>query len=408
MLWFSWEIPSMHDPRLAKLAEVLVHYSTSVKKGDLVCIQGEAAAMPLIKEVYAAALKAGGHPFWVPRSEELQELQIELATDEQLRYLSPIEMHRVQTIDVFITLWSDINTKFLGRRDPARVAMQQSARKPSMKVFMQRAAIGMENKPGGLRWCGTLYPTNGAAQDAEMSLRQYEDFVFAAGLLHVPDPVAAWRSIHDRQERVREYLQKKTTLHFSVAPHDGHDGTNLTVDVSKATWINCAGKENFPDGEVFSGPTLPTSGGRGVNGHVNYTFPAVYQGREVEGVRLEFKDGRVVGASAKKNEKFLIEMLDQDAGARNLGEIAIGTNYSITDFSRNTLFDEKIGGTFHAAVGAGYPESGNSNESGLHWDMVCEMRPDAAKKRPGGTITADGEAFHKDGKFTAGEGWPGN
>lgn len=398
----------MPDPRLARLADVLVRYSTSVKKGDLVCIQGESLAMPLIKEVYAAVLKVGGHPFWVPRSEELQELHVELASDEQLRYLSPIDMHRVQTIDVFITLWSDLNTKFLGRMDPARVAMQQSARKPSMKVFMQRAALAMENKPGGLRWCGTLFPTNAAAQDAEMSLRQYEDFVFAAGLLHLPDPVAAWRSVHDRQERVREFLQKKSTLHFAVPPHDGHDGTTLTVDVSKARWINCAGKENFPDGEVFAGPTLPTTGGKGVNGHVNYTFPAVYQGREVEGVRLEFKDGRVVGASAKKNEKFLIEMLDQDAGARNLGEIAIGTNYSITDFSRNTLFDEKIGGTFHAAVGAGYPESGNNNESGLHWDMVCEMRPDAAGKRPGGTITADGEVFHKNGKFTAGEGWPGN
>ena len=150
--------------------------------------------------------------------------------------------------------------------------------------------------------------------------------------------------------------------------------------------------------EVFAGP-------QGVDGHVNYTFPAVYNGREVEGVRLKFKAGRVVDASAKKNEDFLIKMLDQDQGARNLGEIAIGTNYGITGFSRNTLFDEKIGGTFHAAVGAGYPDSGNSNESGLHWDMVCDLRPGAG--RSGGTIEADGEIFHRDGKFTK-PGWPGN
>lgn len=389
----------MQDPRLEKLAEVLVRYSTSVKKGDLVCITGEAVAMPLISQIYRAAIKAGGHPFWAPRSEELQEAHLELADEEQLRYISPIEMHRVQTIDVYIALWSDLNTKFLGRMDPKRTAMLQSARKPTMKVFMERAAKASKGEAGGLRWCGTLFPTNAAAQDAEMSLRQYEQFVFDAGLLHMPDPVAAWRGVHERQERVREYLQKRKTLRFTVPPHDGHDGTDLAVDVAKSTWINCAGKENFPDGEVFAGP-------QGADGHVNYSFPAVYQGREVEGVRLKFKGGRVVDATARKNERFLIEMLEQDVGARNMGEIAIGTNYSIKDFSRNTLFDEKIGGTFHAAVGAGYPESGNSNESGLHWDMVCEMRPGG--NRPGGTIAADGEVFHKDGRFVLGRDWPGN
>src|ERR1051326_3837193 len=225
-----------------------------------------------------------------------------------------------------------------------------------------------------------------------MSLSQYEEFVYRAGLLHLQDPVAAWKKIHDRQEQVREFLQTKKTLRFRVPPSDGNDGTDLTVDVdpSKSRWLNCAGHENFPDGEVFTGP-------QGVDGHVNYTFPAVYNGREVEGVRLKFRAGRVVEASAKKNEAFLIQMLDQDAGARNLGEIAIGTNYGITGFSRNTLFDEKIEGTFHAAVGAGYPETGSSNESGLHWDMVCELRP--GKGTPGGAIEADGQVFHQDGKF---------
>ena len=243
-----------------------------------------------------------------------------------------------------------------------------------------------------------------------MSLRQYEDFVFKAGLLHLPDPVKAWEEVHAKQERVREFLQGKKNLRFrvpAVAGAGGHDGTDLRVDVSKGTWINCAGHENFPDGEVFAGPT-------GVDGHVNYTYPAVYQGREVEGVRLAFKAGRVVDATAKKNEDYLIKMLDQDAGARNLGEIAIGTNYSIKGFTKNTLFDEKIGGTFHAAVGAGYPESGSTNESGLHWDMVCDLRPPtaAAGGGEGGTIEADGEVFHKDGKFIGGAGgkagWPGN
>jgi aminopeptidase len=377
----------VRDPRVDKLADVIVRYSTEVRKGDLVCIVGEVDAMPLIEATYEAVLKAGGHPYWSPRSESLQEAMLTFGDDAQVSYLYPSDMHRIQTVDVQIVLWAEQNTKFLGRIDPARTALAQSARKPWLKVFMERAAKSKEQ--GGLRWCGTLFPTQAAAQDAEMSLRAYEDFVFKAGLLHMPDPVGEWRKIHERQERVREYLQSRKELHFVAPPHDGDDGTDLRVDVdpTKSKWINCAGRENFPDGEVFAGP-------QGVDGHVNYTYPAVYQGREVQGVRLAFKGGRVVDASARKNEEFLIKMLDQDAGARTLGEIAIGTNYSITDFSRNTLFDEKIGGTFHAAVGAGYPESGNSNESGLHWDMVCDLRR-------GGRIEGDGEVFHRDGRFVA-------
>jgi len=393
----------MRDPRLDKLADVLVRYSARVKRGDLVSIQAEAVAMPLIEAVFEAVLRVGGNPYWTPRSETLHELLMSKGSDEQIAFLNPGELHRVQTVDVHFGFWAEINSRYLSGVEPSRIARHQAARKPWFKVFMERAAKAQTNEPGGLRWCGTAYPTAGAAQDAEMSLRQYEDFVFKAGLLHLPDPVKAWEEVHAKQERVREFLQGKKNLRFRVpAVQGGHDGTDLRVDVSKGTWINCAGHENFPDGEVFAGPT-------GVDGHVNYTYPAVYQGREVEGVRLVFKAGRVVDATAKKNEDYLIKMLDQDAGARNLGEIAIGTNYSIKGFTKNTLFDEKIGGTFHAAVGAGYPESGSTNESGLHWDMVCDLRPPTGATNGGGTIEADGEVFHRDGKFMGGKtGWPGN
>lgn len=404
----------MRDPRLDKLADVLVRYSTKIKRGDLVQISAEAASMPLIEAVYEAVLKAGGHPFWTPRSEDLQEIMLTCGSEEQIRFCSPLDIHRVETIDAYIGLWAEINTKFLGRVAPEKTAAMQASRKPYFKIFMERtaaAAKGTKDALGrnGVRWCGTLYPTLGAAQDAEMSLRQYEDFVFSSGLLHLPDPVGEWTRIHENQQRVCEYLKGKKTLRFRAPACDGHDGTDLSVDVSKASWINCAGTENFPDGEVFAGPTLPAQGGFGVSGHVNYTFPAVYNGREVEGVRLKFKEGRVAEAAARKNEEFLISMLDQDAGARNAGEIAIGTNYSIKDFSKNTLFDEKIGGTFHLAVGAGYPESGNSNESGLHWDMVCDLRERKSRSGPaipGGTIEADGEVFHQNGRFTSAvKGW---
>lgn len=378
----------MRDPHLDKLADTITRYSVAIKPGDLVAIDAEAGAMPLIEAITEAVTKAGGNPFWVPRSEALTEILLTHGTDEQLKYVSPINMHRMDTIDVQISLWAPVNTKFQSGIDPARSALMLAARRPLLERFMERSSRG------AMRWCGTQFPTQGAAQDAEMSLRQYESFVFTAGLLHLPDPVSAWMKVHERQERVREFLRSRKQLRFRAPAGDGHDGTDLTVDVSAPSkWINCAGKENFPDGEVFCGP-------QGADGHVNYTFPAVYQGREVQGVRLRFKGGRVVDASAQRNEEYLIKLLDQDEGARNMGEIAIGTNYAITEFTRNTLFDEKIGGTFHAAVGAGYPESGSRNKSGLHWDMVCDLRR-------GGTIEADGEVFLRDGRFL-GRDWPGN
>ncbi|HYF15922.1 MAG TPA: aminopeptidase [Phycisphaerales bacterium] len=390
------------DQRIERLAEVLVNYSARVKPGDICGVVGDDGGRPLSEALARAIIRAGGQPFLLARPNSLHEAMLAHATDEQLARPNPMWQMYIETVNVHFAIWAEKNTKSLSRFDPKRTALLSQARKPFLKTFMERAGLPADD-PRRLRWCGTLLPTEAHAQDAEMSLTQYEDFVFKAGLLHLEDPAAEWTRVFERQEKVRAFLQGKKQLRFRAPAEPGvHDGTDLRVDVSKGRWINCAGHENFPDGEVFAGPTLPGDGGFGVEGHVNYTFPAVYNGREVEGVRLAFKGGRVADASATKNEDFLFKMLDQDANARNLGEIAIGTNYSITEFSRNTLFDEKIGGTFHAAVGAGYPESGNTNESALHWDMVCDLRPRLARdgsQLPGGTIEADGEVFHRDGKF---------
>ncbi|MEX0654759.1 MAG: aminopeptidase [Phycisphaeraceae bacterium] len=377
----------MRDARLDKLARVIVEYSTTVKPGQLVRLSGEPVATPLIEALYEAIIKAGGHVHLRLAPESLADLFYEYASDEQLQYVSPLAKQEIETVDVSIGLWAETNTKSMSRVDPQRQRLASAARKPVMETFMNRAA------KGDLKWCGTLYPTLASAQDAEMSLRQYEDFVFHAGLLDADDPVAEWRKIEARQQKVVDYLTGKKELRFQAA-----NGTDLTVNVEGMTWINCAGHENFPDGEVFTGPNLNAPDG-GVNGVVRYSFPAVHGGREVHGVELTFEKGRVVDAKAEKGLDFLQQMLDQDEGARSLGEIAVGTNYAITDYSKNTLFDEKIGGTFHAAVGAGYPETGNTNSSGLHWDMVCDLRE-------GGTITVDGEVIHRDGKFVF-EGWPG-
>ena len=380
----------MRDPRLTKLARVLTEYSTNIQPGELVRLTSDPVAVPLIEALYECVLARGAHPSARCVPDTLQEIFLEQASDDQLQYVSPLAQHEVETIDVTIGIWAETNTKALSRTNPKRQGIASAARKPIFDVFINRAA------KGDLKWTGTLFPTVASAQDAEMSLRQYEDFVFAAGKLDYDDPVAEWQKIEQKQQQVIDYLKNKKELRFQAA-----NGTDLTVNVENMTWINCCGRENFPDGEVFTGPNLQAKDG-GVNGLVRYSFPAVHHGREVHDIELRFEKGKVVESKASKGEAFLKEMLNQDDGAAFLGEIAIGTNYDITEYTRNTLFDEKIGGTFHAAVGAGFPETGNDNTSGLHWDMVCDLRAEAG----GGTISADGEVFHRDGKFVF-DGWPG-
>jgi len=382
----------VRDARLDKLARVLVEYSAGIKPGDLVRLSGSSIGTPLLEALYEAALQAKANPFFRITPDDAPDIFYAVADDAQLQHVNPLALQEIEAIDVSIGLWADTNTKSLTQVNPKKQAMVSAARKPIMKVFFDRAA------KKELRWCGTLYPTAASAQDAEMSLREYEEFVFHAGLLHFDDPVAEWKKIEATQQKVVDYLNGKKTLHFQSS-----GGTDLHVNVEGMTWINCCGHENFPDGEVFTGPNLKAADG-GVNGVVHYSFPAVHHGREVHDIVLTFEKGRVVDAKASKNQDFLIQMLDQDEGARSLGEIAIGTNYQITRYTKNTLFDEKIGGTFHAAVGAGYPETGNSNTSGLHWDMVCDLRPSTSGG--GGTITVDGEVISKDGEFVF-DGWPG-
>lgn len=366
----------MRDPRLQKLASVLVNYSTRVKKGDLVQISGFLTSEPLVLELFRATLEAGGNPVIQLAPQECNEIKIRGGSEEQLLFENPIELHAIKTADVIISIWANNNTKDLSGVDPKKQATANQARKKFLNLFLQRMA------KGEMRWVGTQFPCNASAQEAEMSLDEYEDFVFEAGLLHKEDPAAEWRKISERQQNLVNYLNGSRELRF-VAPN----GTDLKVGTEGRKWLNCDGRENFPDGEVCCSPLENVT-----EGVVAFNFPAVYGGREVENVRLQFKEGRVVDASASKNEQYLIAMLDQDEGARILGEIAFGTNYSITGFTKNTLFDEKIGGTFHAAVGAALPECGGTNKSALHWDMVCDLRN-------GGKVFADGKLISENGRF---------
>lgn len=365
----------MTDPRIEKLAQVLVQYSAPVRQGDLVVIRANAVAAPLIQALYREVLKAGGHPTTQLTVSGLSETFFREASDAQLEFISPVERLVIEQYQVLYTILSETNTKALTTIDPVRQRRAQVARRDLTQTFLHRAARG------DLRWALTLYPTDAYAQDAEMALDEFADFVFGAGLLDDPDPVARWREISARQQRLCEWLKDKHEIH-AVGPH-----VDMTLSIEGRTFINADGRHNFPDGEIFTGPVEDS-----VNGWVEFTYPAIHDGREVEGIRLRFEGGKVVEASARKNEDYLLKMLDADEGARRLGEWAIATNPMIQRFTRNILFDEKIGGTIHMALGASYPETGGRNQSAIHWDMICDMRQ-------GGEIYTDGQLFYRAGEF---------
>lgn len=364
----------MADPRVEKLARVLTQYSLALKPGDKVRLTSPVQGLPLLYELYREATRLGA--FATPRIEDSRfaEILLKEGSAEQLAFLPDPLRQEMEYYDATLAIWSEANTKQFSNIDPQRMALRSKARSPLMKRQMERYAEGT------LRWNGTLYPTEAHAQDASMSLSDYEDFVYGAGLLNEPDPVAAWQRVHEQQQRIVDFLNQRSHIRI-VAPD-----TEIEYRCAGRTWINCSGRENFPDGEVFTGPIEDS-----VNGYVRFTYPSVYNGREAEDVRLTFKDGKVVEATAGRGQEFLDAMLNMDAGARFLGEAAFGLNYGITQFTRNILFDEKIGGTMHMALGAAYPETGATNESALHWDMICDLRA--------GEVYADNELCYKDGRF---------
>ncbi|MCB2202288.1 aminopeptidase [bacterium] len=364
------------DPRVTKLAKLLVHYSVTVKKGQLVRITGDPIALPLIEEIYREVVEAGAHPFVELQPSSLQEIFLKTASDEQLTYISPVARTIVAKSDALIHVWAERNTRFLSGVDPRNQATAQRGRQPLFQKMFKRIA------DGDMKWVGTLYPTEASAQDAGMSLTDYEEFVYRAGHMYSADPVKHWKKVEKEQVRIKKILDRFNQIHIESKD------TDLKLRVKGRKWVSCHGTENFPDGEIFTSPHEDST-----NGVIRFSFPANYMGREVEDVRLEFKKGRVVAQSAARNVEYLKAMLDMDKGSRKVGEIAIGTNYEIKQFSRNTLFDEKIGGTCHLAVGASIPEAGGKNKSGLHWDMVCDLKKNSR-------ITADGKEIYRNGKFT--------
>ena len=365
----------MTDPRIIKLADTLVNYSTKVKPGDWVFINSSVVAQPLLNEVYRSVLKAGGNPTTSIYTDALQEIYFKEANKDQLGWLSPTQKLAYEQADVLIHLRGSENSRSLSGVSTASQAERARATTSLTETYMTRAATK------ALRWTLTDFPCQAFAQDADMSLSEFEDFVYSATYADTDDPIAEWTRIHNEQQKVVDWLNGRKIVTVKSPNAD------LALSIEGRTFINSDGSNNMPSGEVFTGPVEDSA-----NGWVNFTYPAVRQGREVEGVYIEFKDGKAVKATAKKNEEYLLSQLDSDEGARYLGEFAIGTNYGIQQFTKSILFDEKIGGSFHMALGAGYPETGSVNKSGIHWDFICDIREDSE-------IRVDGELLYKDGKF---------
>ena len=363
----------MTDPRINKLAQVLVHYSLGLQAGQQVQIRTHPIAEELTLAVYEQIIKAGAFPFVQVTVPGLDEIFYKYASDAQLEYISPVRKLVTETFDASLSIWTEHNTRALSGIDPSRMARASRAGAALSKTFMARAARGE------IHWTLTAYPSQAMAQEADMGLLDYCEFVYGAGMLNEADPVEFWKAEGELQRGLVNWLKGRNQVVMKG------ESVDIQLSIKDRVFIPCDGKENFPDGEIFTGPVEDS-----VNGWIRFKYPAVEYGQEVTDIELWFENGRVVKEKASKNQELLTAMLETDPGARYLGEWGIGTNYGIQRFTKNMLFDEKIGGTIHFAVGAGFPESGSKNDSGIHWDMLCDMHQ--------AEIQVDGDLFYQNGR----------
>jgi aminopeptidase len=365
------------DTRLLNFAKILIDHSTHVSPGDKVAITTTTTAEPLVRALYQLVLERGGQPHVLFDLEGQDELLFAHATGDQLDFVPLFHKMAFEEFDVLIKIRAETNTRALGSVDPQRQARRQKAMFSLIQAQLERGA------DKSLRWQSTLYPTNAYAMEAGMGFNEYQDFVFRA--MHAdedtPDPVAHWQGVEKEQQRIIDRIQGGDRVELKGPNVD------LSLSIKERIFKNASGEHNMPDGEIYTGPVEDSA-----SGWVRYTYPAMHHGRIVEGIELKFEAGKVVQASAKGNQDYLLKLLDTDSGSRYIGEFAIGTNFEIDRFTKSILFDEKIGGTFHMALGAGYPETGSLNKSDIHWDMICDLRKDSE-------IRVDGEVVYKNGEF---------
>lgn len=366
----------MSDIRIERLAKILVDHSAQIQPGDRVAIEATTVAEPLVRALYTTILERGGEPYLLLELPDQDEILFRVAKDEQLDITPAFRKLAYDQFESRIRIHSATNPRSLSGVAPARQKRRQQALAPILEAQMRRGA------DRSFKWVTTLFPTEGYAMEAEQSLSAFEDFVYRACHADQENPVVYWKEVEASQRKIIQHIE-------------GHDqvvlrgpNVDLSLSIKGRKFLNGAGQNNMPDGEIYTGPVEDSA-----NGWVRFSYPAIYNGVMVEGVELTFINGKVTKAHADKNQPMLLEMLESDPGARYLGEFAIGTNFEIDRFSHNILFDEKLGGSFHMALGAGYPETGSKNKSIIHWDMICGMKEDSE-------ILVDGEVIYRNGKFT--------
>jgi aminopeptidase len=342
-------------------AELLCDWCLEPAPGQQLLLVSTTLAESLVRSLHRAVLQREAWPLVRISPPSLAADFYRYAAARQIDGFAPADLSELESVDAILAVDAPANTSALADIDPALIARTASARAPIREARLAR------------RWCGTIWPTPALAQLAAMAEYEHAAFVTRALFLDRPDPVQAWRELSAHQAQLVERLDGAAEIRIEA------DGTDISLSVEGRTWINSDGRRNMPSGEVFTGPLEHSA-----NGTIRFTVPTGPRGVTVTGVELVFRDGEVVDARAERGQGYLEAALATDAGARFLGEIGIGTNAGIDRPTGHVLLDEKMAGTVHLAIGRSYPETGGTNVSALHWDLICDLRD-------GGRISADGE-----------------
>ncbi len=359
---------------LAKYADLLVRYCLEIKRGDRLFVSSTTLAEPLVREVWRAALREGANVEVDLSFREKSRIFLQEASELQLAYVSPLYKMAMEEFDAYLNIMAPFNLREDQNTDAAKASRRRTSLKELNKIYFERTATR------SLKRNLCQYPTLANAQEAGMSLEEYEQFVFNACRLYEDDPAKAWLEVRRSQQHIVDFLNQREKVRYLG------EGIDITFSTQGRTWINSDGKTNMPSGEVYTSPIEDS-----VNGVIHFTYPVIYSGHEVEGITLWVEEGLVQKWEARRGKE-LLDSIFQLPGARRFGEAAIGTNYQINRFTKNILFDEKIGGSVHMAIGQSYLQAGGKNQSSIHWDMIADMKS-------GGQIFADDEKIYDSGKF---------
>lgn len=354
---------------LHKFADLIVNYCLEVQPKQTIQINADVAAIHFVEELYKEILLSGGYPILELMNTNFTEIFYKNASEDQLGYISPISLFKAKNIDSIIEIRSQPNTKAFANLDMTKQRIRRNALLPLNEEIDKK------------RWVLTLFPTEGYAQEAEMSMIEFNAFISSALFLDTKNPKEAWINLSKQQERYIGMINKFNEIHIRG------ENIDLIFSVEGRKWINSDGKRNMPSGEIYTSPIEDS-----FNGYFTSTIPNNKYGKEINNVRLEFSNGKIIKIKTDKNKDFLDGLLSTDDGAKIIGEFGIGLNYGIKQKVNNILFDEKIGGTIHLALGKAYEIAGGKNKSNIHLDLVADLRKF-------GEITYDNNLLYKNGYF---------